>query len=558
VRSAFGSLAARVVFFVFAATLITSLTVTAVSVNSIDSFLRGKVNQRFPSLLALSREQVAQWYEQREREMIVFAESEILGKNLADLGRQQSPARRERIRVEIEQYLSYIRSGFPQYSALFVLDPQHRPLLWVGERPNLPDGFLERLAPIETVQTSDVLHVGDDPLQLASVPLAAPDGSALGSLHALLRVSALAEIFDKQDLGSSGQLFLVDDDGITCAASQRDRVGSRFGGPLSSPSGDSGLREYTNEAGERVLGAAISLPRFLGWHLVVEQHYGEVFAPVVSAIGRVLIINLAIVVVVGIAAFRVAVSIVRPIEALSAAARRISDGERAVVVPEIEGTDEVAVLSRAFNDMTMRLTNNANELALSHAAIEEANDRLRLQNEELQRVNEVLEQLSITDGLTKLHNHRHFQEILLQESKRALRSGRPLSLILIDIDHFKGWNDRLGHAGGDEILRRMAEVMNGLIRETDLLARYGGEEFALVAPNTDCEGAALLAEKIRAAVASTQFLLTPPSERDVVTVSIGVAEFGGDRRALFNDADRALYRAKEAGRDCVFVAGQDE
>ena len=89
-------------------------------------------------------------------------------------------------------------------------------------------------------------------------------------------------------------------------------------------------------------------------------------------------------------------------------------------------------------------------------AVEEANERLRLQNEELQRVNEVLEQLSITDGLTKLHNHRYFQEVLLQESKRAGRSGKPLSLVLIDIDYFKRWNDRLGHAAGDEILRRLA------------------------------------------------------------------------------------------------------
>jgi diguanylate cyclase (GGDEF)-like protein len=132
-----------------------------------------------------------------------------------------------------------------------------------------------------------------------------------------------------------------------------------------------------------------------------------------------------------------------------------------------------------------------------------------------------------------------------------------LSLILIDIDRFKLWNDRLGHAGGDEILRRMAEVLSELVRETDLLARYGGEEFALIAPNTDLEGARLLAEKIRQEVASTSFVIDPPSEREPLTVSIGVASYQGDRVRLFHHADRALYRAKESGRDCVMVADDE-
>jgi diguanylate cyclase (GGDEF)-like protein len=211
-------------------------------------------------------------------------------------------------------------------------------------------------------------------------------------------------------------------------------------------------------------------------------------------------------------------------------------------------------LTRAFSDMTMRLTNNAAELEASHAAVEEANERLRLRNEELHRVNEVLEQLSITDGLTKLHNHRYFQEVLLQESKRAGRSGKPLSLVLIDIDYFKRWNDRLGHAAGDEILRRLALVMMELVRETDLLARYGGEEFALITPDTDQEGALQLAEKIRNAVSHQQFLIDAPSEREAITVSIGVSSYEGDRVAFFNAADRALYAAKESGRDCVVCA----
>jgi len=178
---------------------------------------------------------------------------------------------------------------------------------------------------------------------------------------------------------------------------------------------------------------------------------------------------------------------------------------------------------------------------------------LRNRNDELHRANEVLAQLSITDGLTQLHNHRFFQDFLVKEAKRADRTEEDLALILIDIDHFKSWNDRLGHAGGDEILRRIAEVMNTLLRSTDLLARYGGEEFALVAPGTDLEGAVQLAEKMRVTISETRFFIDPPSEHQRVTVSMGVALYGGNRKRLFAEADQALYRAKADGRDCVVV-----
>ena len=142
--------------------------------------------------------------------------------------------------------------------------------------------------------------------------------------------------------------------------------------------------------------------------------------------------------------------------------------------------------------------------------------------------------------------------------KRSIRNNQPLSLVLIDIDHFKMWNDQLGHAGGDEILRRMAEIMQQLTRGTDLLARYGGEEFALLLPATELDGSVQLAEKIRAAIAETEFFTDRPNEGKPVTVSIGVSAFQGDRRVFFDDADQALYRAKRGGRDCVMVAEVDE
>ncbi len=188
--------------------------------------------------------------------------------------------------------------------------------------------------------------------------------------------------------------------------------------------------------------------------------------------------------------------------------------------------------------------------------IEQHHRQLREQNEQLQQANEVLEQLSITDGLTKLHNHRYFQETLTREIKRVSRTGETLALLLIDIDDFKALNDRLGHAAGDAVLVRIARILNESVRESDVLARYGGEEFVVLAPGTDLEGVAYLAEKVRTAVAEALFGLDPAGEPMRVTVSIGVAEYAGDRRAFFDVADRALYRAKAAGKNCV--AGLEE
>jgi diguanylate cyclase (GGDEF)-like protein len=306
-----------------------------------------------------------------------------------------------------------------------------------------------------------------------------------------------------------------------------------------------------------VVGSAVRFSRF-GWTVVVEEDYAEAFAPEVAVMRRILGINLGIVILFGLAAYQFARSIVRPIKALSDGAQRIADGETDVVVPLPSTQDEIEMLTRVFNQMSHRLHANQLELERSREEIERANGRLVSQNNELQRVNEVLEQLSITDGLTKLHNHRYFQDHLRREMKRALRTGEPLTLVLIDIDDFKQLNDRSGHAAGDTVLREVAAVMNGVLRETDLLSRYGGEEFALVASQTDLEGARALCEKLRIAVAEACFSVEGEEEPLSVTVSVGAAAFGSDEKALFRDADRALYEAKHAGKDCVVVAEPEE
>jgi diguanylate cyclase (GGDEF)-like protein len=161
-----------------------------------------------------------------------------------------------------------------------------------------------------------------------------------------------------------------------------------------------------------------------------------------------------------------------------------------------------------------------------------------------------IERMAITDGLTGLFNHRHFQERLESEFHRAHRFGTPFSLLLIDIDFFKRINDTFGHPGGDKVLTRVAHIIRETVRNIDIPVRYGGEEFAAIIPGTDRDGALAMAERLRTTIRERGFLL---DGREIeVTVSIGVATCPHDavnREQLIERADQALYYAKENGRN---------
>jgi len=161
--------------------------------------------------------------------------------------------------------------------------------------------------------------------------------------------------------------------------------------------------------------------------------------------------------------------------------------------------------------------------------------------------------LSITDGLTGLYNHRHFHEQLEVEVNRAQRYDLNLSLIMIDLDHFKKFNDSYGHLEGDTLLRKIAQILKSSLRETDYVARYGGEEFAVILPETNKAGASFAAERVRKTISEQTF----GEVGEKMTISLGVASYPDDaclRTDLIKKADEALYRAKKEGRNrtCLF------
>jgi diguanylate cyclase (GGDEF)-like protein len=197
-------------------------------------------------------------------------------------------------------------------------------------------------------------------------------------------------------------------------------------------------------------------------------------------------------------------------------------------------------------------------VSLDNALVYESLERkVAERTKALEVANNRLEVLAVTDALTGLANRRRLVEVLEAELLRSLRTGHNTGVMMIDIDHFKPYNDRYGHVAGDECLRRVADALLQSVRTSDVVARYGGEEFAVVLPRTDLDGARAIAERARGAVAA---LRAPHagSPGGIVTVSIGVAsdtatpETTADQ--LFQAADAQLYEAKRRGRNRVIAA----
>ena len=248
------------------------------------------------------------------------------------------------------------------------------------------------------------------------------------------------------------------------------------------------------------------------------------------------------------------------------AVNRLASGMWEARVP-YPACDEFGILARAFNLMADQLQSafeqqeeqrieiekQKTELEQLYEQLQQAYQALEIANQELVAMNAMLSQAAITDSLTGLRNHRAFQESLMNLVQMAERYGQPLSLIMLDIDYFKQFNDRFGHPAGDELLRQVASLLRQSARAYDVVARYGGEEFAILLPNTDLNEAIRVAERLRQQIAALQNPHAP------ITASFGVASYrrGSAPATLLYEADTALYEAKRRGRNRVHALGSD-
>jgi diguanylate cyclase (GGDEF)-like protein len=379
---------------------------------------------------------------------------------------------------------------------------------------------------------------------VASVTMAVPiyrqgGGSVVGALAARLRLDGLLDQL-APIAPSAGALSVLAADGAPVL-----RVVQSGAAELGQPIAQSDLEtlradtgqvvSFRSPTGDQAMGTMRPVP-LLSWLAVAEIGQQRAFQQVRRLRNTTVGIVVAILIGVGWIGYRLGLLIVRPLDRLATGAANVAEGDLSVDLPVI-GSGEVATLTEVFNDMVRRLR--------------EGRAQLNAVNATLQQKNEELERLSVTDQLTGLYNRRRLMEVLEAEVHRSKRHEHPFAVLIMDVDHFKKFNDAHGHLAGDRVLAGVAEVMRETTREIDTTARYGGEEFVAVLPETDLEAAVDVAERVRATLAARIF------EGRRVTLSIGVAEFprhGEGAQSLIAAADAALYQAKGAGRNRVVRA----
>ena len=531
-----GSIRSRILLFAVVATLIPSLSTAWLSYTQNKRSLNSKITEQLESTSRQSARELELWLKDRLAELRVFAISEVVSENLDQIPRGGGgpPVRR------MNDYLRSVRERFADYLELMVVDPQGR-IIATSARSSRP-------VQMPTDWTSDIdagrTALGEPyrdedlgaTLLVATVPITVPSQRFLGALTAKLSLVSLDQTLRDFSLADSGRVYLVTTDGalITGAAGSGARLTTASMQRLSEQDGH--VTSYRNHNGDHVLG---SLRRGSERRLAVvaEIPATAAFREVARMRNLTFLLVSTLLVGIGLIAYLLGLFIVRPLARLTKGAAKVAAGNLDVDLPVLSG-GEVGYLTEVFNNMVVRLREG-------HQALDAVNETLRRKNEEL-------ETLSVTDELTGLHNRRRLMESLTDEVRRSQRLKHTFCVLMVDVDHFKKYNDTFGHLAGDGVLARVAALLREATREVDDVARYGGEEFLVMLPETGMTEALEIAERVRARVAAEVF----PGRR--ITVSIGVSEFplyGNTPEEVIAAADEALYEAKREGRDRVRRAG---
>ena len=454
-------MALRLGLLVLATSLVTALAISWVSVGAVETVLHDRIERNLPEYLEAAQIRLDLWYQKRLLDLEQATRD--AGLRVA-VGAETSSAGASRA-------LDVLRERHPEFAALRILTAVGGTWASSGKAPELTPEIGRELATLHAPTATGLLGKRRDAPQVLVVPL---------SRRPSARV--LVGVIDRQALEAAIRGTSARESALAIVDASGRVVAGDLQSPLHAARANGRVHIVDSPGGARFVVAMRPLERF-GWAMVISQEYESAFASVRETLERTMLTNVMLATLSCAVAMLLVAWRMQPIGRLAHGASRLAAGDADVRVSEEGAHGEVKQLAEIFNDMAARLAANREEL--------------ELQNTELTASNEILEQLSITDGLTKLHNHRHFQDHFAREARRAMRSDETLTLVLIDIDDFKKLNDRLGHSTGDRVLVAVAETMHDVIRGTDYVARYGGEEFALILPDTSVEGAVGLAERLR-------------------------------------------------------------
>jgi diguanylate cyclase (GGDEF)-like protein len=526
------SIKSKFVMFAVLATLLPSLTTVWISYVENKRALTAKASEELLSVSAQTARELDLWMKERRYDLRVFASSYAVTENLERIPQAGGEAVRSgRAFQRLTDYLNSVRERFVVYAELLVLDP-HGHVVATSARQvravTLPQDWATELRTTELVVGPPYWDsAATRPEMVAAVPIRLASGRLLGALTARMNLQAIADTLKRFAPGEGGQVYLMTPRGGLIVGS---RGSSATFMQLAYAPGDARLllaREgravqfVSLPAGERVVGVARRVAA-LDWVVVAEIPTAEAFRQVTRLRNTTLLVVTALLVGVGLLGYFLGLLIVRPLDRLTKGAAKVAAGDLDVDLPVVT-SGEVGYLTEVFNDMVARLRAGRQEL----------------------------ERLSVTDPLTGLYNRRWMMEGLESEVRRSRRLKHTFAVLMGDVDHFKGYNDAHGHPAGDEVLKRVALMLREATRDVDVVARYGGEEFFVLMPETEGDGAADVADRVRARLAGDELAA------GAITLSFGVAEFpahGDTAETLIAVADAALYQAKREGRDRVIIA----
>lgn len=445
-----------------------------------------------------------------------------------------SGSRRSEAESRLQEYVTAVQERLTDYQTLRVLDSSGDLIVssdGLSGHLDLPDEW-------QIALRADRIQMGEpdwnDTHNAVVATLAKPVSSAitdnyLGALVAELDFKAVSDLLSQYSPGASGKAYLVSADGrvITSSEGASSSTNAQIQSSVMEALAESSDRalEYEDLHGRTVLGTMHQLGD-PDWSVIAEVDRAEAYAPIAKLRNVTMLLVGALLALIGGVAYLLGLFIVRPLARLTAGAAEVAGGDLSVDLP-ISGGGELADLTVVFNHMVQRLREGR----------------------------EQLERLSVTDGLTGLTNCRRGMEALQDAIQSAESRDGTVGLLMIDVDHFKQYNDTHGHLEGDEVLKGVSRAIQDAVGEQHVSCRYGGEEFMIVLHDSDAQGTVETARRIQERLAGEVF------KGGRVTMSYGAAVSPPQEstsKDLIGAADRALYQAKADGRDRIVLAGDPE
>ena len=532
----FQTIRMRVMVLVIISVITPSLLGGLLAMKYLDSILKEQVYQILSRDTERHSLHLSQFFSNRISDVRAFTSSYLLNEDVSVLLSGGDELTRSRSLVSVNRYLSYLLEDNIPFREFAIFTHDGKQL--AGQ----PDGLVfDRGAEgaLESLSTEPkIIDVANGKGSRIIIGQSIPGPSKgqgaffLGTLGLdLIRKSIM------KDLAPHSTAYIIDGSGAFRGITDPDL----YDKPIPAAAADlmsmkGKAVQYRDLSDEQVIGTSFPIEH-LPWNLVTETPRKYAFLPLASFRRQLIIMTFVLAVILLIPAVLVARTIILPLEDLSRVARKIRAGDAGVQVP-ITARGELGEFVNTFNRMS---------------------SSLKLSMEEVQAINNQLRVMSITDPLTGRYNRRFISDHVHRELKLSQRIGQPASLLMLDLDNFKEYNDSYGHIAGDEALRKLGDVLVDSVRETDVVARYGGEEFLIFLSHTGKSGAVKTAEKLCLAVEQTSFVLKGQDTR--ITVSIGVAtapEDGSTYEELVDNADKAMYAAKGDGRNQVHVFSEQD